>query len=58
MASVPAEPGKRHSAGCPPPLPTVPMHHRQAFAENVNADERPGVEDAGATLALEKCQSQ
>jgi hypothetical protein len=34
------------------------MHHRQAFAENVNAGERPGVEDAGATFALEKCQSQ
>ena len=58
MTSVPAEPGKCHSAGCPTPLPTVPMHHRQALAENVNAGEHPGIEDTGATLALKKCQSQ
>ena len=58
MASVPAEPGKCHGAGCSPALPTVPMHHRQAFAENVNAGKRPCVEDAGAALALKKCQSE
>ena len=58
MASVPYEPSKRHRAACLRPLPAVPVHHRQTVAENVNAGEHSGVEDAGPALTFEKCQPQ
>jgi len=58
MATVPNKPSEGHCAACLRPRPAVPVHHRQTSAENVNASQRSGVEDARPALAFKKRQSQ
>jgi hypothetical protein len=58
VAAVPNKPAERHAGICFAALPTIAMHHRQAFAENVHARQPAPLENPAAPLTLEERQPQ